>query len=438
MKFTRLVCSSVVAVSLVGGLVQTGVATPYAEAVIDSYILTGNVGNSQTNVFEALGAPDEEVVSLGGPGAWIMLDMGADDPVVNGPGADLQIREIGAAFGGQDESYEVYVSETTNLVDFVLVGIGRAISLLDIQDSGLSTARYVRIVDLATETLNTTVPGADIDSVTSLQSTGLPAGGTNLQVRLTGQGVLLSWNQSSGNQADAFNIRRSLDGVSYSSTPLAQLVSGETAYHDVDMPGMMDLWYAVSSVSGSVESAASVVQVPTYSIPVTDTNSVIHLGDNVVQDWEVPDPDNDVVYQLVLARDPQGPEAQITMDLFDVDQTRGYLFVNGAKIGSLPSQSTEAWVEKSMVFDAGVLQGGTNTISFHVRDSSGGSTGSLDDYMVRKISLELFGSGDLVALPWSAAYSPTLNPPEWEIISEPILWKENATNATGFFRLQKN
>jgi hypothetical protein len=435
MKFTHLTLITIV---VFGGWIQTGIATPYAEAVVDSYILTGNIGNSQTNVLEALGAPDEQEVSLGGPGGWIMLDMGADDPIVNGPGADLQVREIGAAFGGQDESYEVYISETTNLVDFVLVGIGRAISLLDIQDSGLSAARYVRIVDLATETLNTTVPGSDIDSITALQSEGLPQGGTNLQARLTGQGILLSWQQSGGNTADAFNIRRSLDGVSYSSTPLAQLVSGETAYHDVNITGVMDLWYAVSSVSGSVESAASVVQVPTYSIQVTDSNSAIHLGDDVVLDWDVPDPDNDIVYQLVLPRDPQGPEVQLTMDLFDVDQTSGYLFINGAKVGSVPSQSSEAWVEKSMVFAAGLLQGGTNTLSFHARDSSGGSTGSMDDYMVRKISLQLFGDGDLVALPWSAAHSPTLNPPEWEIISEPILWKENATNSTGFFRLQKN
>ncbi|MDF7808932.1 hypothetical protein P4E94_15910 [Pontiellaceae bacterium B12219] len=433
MKFTRLIFLFVVAVSCV----PTGEASPYAEAVIDSYILTGNVGNSQTNVFEALGAPDEQEVSLGGPGGWIMLDMGPDDLIVNGPGADLQIREIGAAFGGQDESYEVYISETTNLVDFVFAGTGRAISLFDIQDSGLSSARYVRIVDLATETLHTTVPGSDIDSVTSLQSSGLPAGGTNLQARLTGQGIFLQWQQSGGDNADAFNIRRSLDGVSYSSTPLATLVSGETAYHDVNVPGVTDLWYAVSSVSGSVESAASVVQVPTYSMLVSDSSSVIHLGDNVT-DWEVGDPDNDVVYQLVLARDPQGPEAKLTMDLFDVDQTTGYLFVNGAKVGSLLSQPSEAWVEKSMVFDAGVLRGGTNTVSFHARDSSGGTTGSLDDYMVRNVSLQLFGTGKLVALPWSAAYSPTLNPPEWEIISEPILWKENATNSTGFFRLQKN
>lgn len=416
---------------------QTGGATPYAEAVVDSYILTGNAGNSQTNVFEALGVPDGDEISLGGPGAWIMLDMGIDDPIVDGPGADLEIREIGAAFGGQDESYEVYISETTNLNDFVFIGIGRAISLLDIQDSGLSTARYVQIIDLATETLSTSVPGSDIDAVTSLQSNELPQGGTNLQVRLTGQGVFLDWQQTEEVLAHSFNVRRSLDGVSYSSTPVASVVSGETAYHDLSVPGVMDLWYAVSAVNETQESAASVMHIPAYSIPFSSSNA-IHVGDNVLEDWDVPNPENDIQYVVILDREPQGPAAQLTMDVFDVDQARGYLFVNGAKVGSLPSQSSEMWVEKSLMFEAGVLQRGTNTISFNARDSSGGSTGSLDDFMVRNISLQLFGDGDVVALPWSAAFSPTLDPADWEIISEPILWKENATNSTGFFRLQKN
>lgn len=416
---------------------QTGLATPYAEAVVDSHILNGNVGNSQTNILEALYAPDGDEVSLGGPGAWIILDMGADGAITNGPGADFQIREIGAAFGGQDESYDVFISETTNLIDFVQVGTGRAISLLDLEASGLSSARYVRIVDLATETLGTMTPGADIDSVTSLHSTGLPMGGTNVQVRLTGQGMLLSWQQPVGGGSDSFNIRRSLDGVSYSSTPLASLVSGETAFHDLDVPGVMDLWYAVSSVSGAVESAASVAHVPIYSLPFSNTNAV-HLGDNVVEDWDVPDPENDVQYVVILDRNPQGPAAQLTMDLYDVDYSRNYLFVNGAKVGSLPGHSSETWLEKSLMFEAGVLQSGTNTISFHARDSGGGSSGSLDDFMFRNISLQLFGDGDFVALPWSAAFSPSLDPAEWETISEPILWKENATNSTGFFRLQKN
>ena len=109
-----------------------------ADLLSKTQILPANVGNTQTNVANALGEADNVAVSLGGPGASIMLEMGAETPITDGLGADVEIREIGAVYGGVDESYRVRVSNSTDTNTFVLVGQGRALSLLDISPSGLT------------------------------------------------------------------------------------------------------------------------------------------------------------------------------------------------------------------------------------------------------------------------------------------------------------
>ena len=137
-------------VGLIGTGTFTRAADPFAKVVIDSKILEGNSGNNSSALSLILGESDGAGLSLGGPGAHVVIDMGADTPIVNGTGADLEVREIGAAFGGVDESYRVLVSNSPETNSFVLVGIGRALTLLDIEATGLQTARYVWLQDLAT------------------------------------------------------------------------------------------------------------------------------------------------------------------------------------------------------------------------------------------------------------------------------------------------
>lgn len=133
---------------LLGVARQARAAEPYAKAVIDSVVLTGNVGNNSANPLDTLGAPDSKFLAMGGPGAYVVLDMG-ETPIVNGSGPDLETREQGTAAGGVDELHRVLISNSTDPASFVEVGTGSAFSLLDISGTGLSSARYIRIEDYA-------------------------------------------------------------------------------------------------------------------------------------------------------------------------------------------------------------------------------------------------------------------------------------------------
>jgi hypothetical protein len=431
-------------------------ADPYAKAVVFSHILPGNVGNTATNVANALGAPDNVSVSLGGPGASIMLDMGAETPIIEGLGADVEIREIGTAYGGVDESYRVLVSNSTDTNTFVLAGQGRALSLLDISPSGLASARYVWIQDLATETLNTTVPGSDIDAVRGLHFTGGTGGlepPTYAVVRLTGQGAWLSWNPSPTTNVTGYTVRRSLDGVSFGSAADATLSPQETAWHDQDLPLVGTFYYAVGAISNSLESSLVVVSVPSSKLDIM-TNGTVHLGDDTVPAWTDPSPQRDLQLSFVLPGFAEGPQAELLMDVWDVDNTGNAVLVNGSKIGNMPGQAAESWLPKTLPFAAGALQAGLNTLVISARNSSGGTTGALDDFQVRNISLVVYGAqssinlltstrftaitaGETnVTLRWVVQQTPSLSPVNWETASSPIEWTGRISPTNGFFRLQ--
>jgi hypothetical protein len=417
-------------------LAVSGFASPYAEVVVESLILNGNVGNSQTNPAAVLGAPDGLELSMGGPGAILVIDMGSDTPIVDGPGPDLEVRETGAAFGGADESYRVLISESTSVASFVEIGIGTAISLFEIAGSGLSTARYVRLEDLATETLNTQTPGSDIDSLTALHGTDLPGGPSGVAGRYTGQGALVTWEFSDGASIDGFRVRRSLDGQNYNGSPVDEPSADERGYHDTALVDVADLWYSVSVVTDAVESAAAIAHLPAYQVMLTDSNAV-HLGDNVLPAWEAPNPVGVLELQVVLTAPPMGPEAKISFELFDVDESMNPILVNRTQTAELPTHFPATWLAASTRFPVGPFKPGTNTVTVYPRNSSGGSSGSLDDFMIRNITRHMYGSTNVTVLPWVVGHSPTLSPPDWTQISDHIPWNDQATNATGFFRLQR-
>ena len=150
----------------------TGVEVdPYADLVVSASVQSGNQTNEHTNPTEMLGAPDQLFVALGGDcsgnegEAWIILDMGPDEEaILNGPGDDFEIVELGATTGGVDENYEVWVSNSPDGPwEFLALATGS--SSFDLDDAGKCAARYLRLVDLSTSTCNTPTPGCDFDGV---------------------------------------------------------------------------------------------------------------------------------------------------------------------------------------------------------------------------------------------------------------------------------
>jgi hypothetical protein len=103
---------------------------PYADAVLQSEIQPGNNSNSASDPAMMAGAPDNLYTSLGGqcsenPGpAFAVFDMGPDaEAILDGPGADLEVIEIGSSSGGVDESYRVEVGDGPD-GPWTILGIG--------------------------------------------------------------------------------------------------------------------------------------------------------------------------------------------------------------------------------------------------------------------------------------------------------------------------
>lgn len=369
---------------------QALAAEPYAQQVLDSVVLNGNAGNSNANPLDVLGAPDSKYLAMGGPGAYIVLDMG-DTPIVNGTGPDIEIREIGSTAGGVDEEFRVLISDSTDPASFVLVGIGSAFSLLDIAGTGLSSARYVRIEDLSTATSNSSTPGSDIESVTSVHATSNSRPSVSgLSYSVTNNGIRLSWTPTSGSDVLGYAVRRSTDGVHYDSTANWTPSNLENAFLDnqstqaiqsVSAQLVADLWYAVSVRYSAGESALQIVHVPSTTTGIH--SQVEHLGDDLVTSWEVPSPTaRKLTLSINLTEVPRGPFVKLNFDLFDVDNSTSRVVINGAGSRSLPTQSAESWQSRSMVFESGLFLPGQNTIEIYC-----GGTSNLDDFQIRNISL---------------------------------------------------
>jgi len=427
-------------------------ADPHAKAVVSSTILPGNVGNAYPDPTKALGAPDELYVSMGGPGAELVLDMGETTPVVDGPGPDLAIREIGAVYGGVDESHRVFVSNSTNLDSFVEIGTGRALSLLDISPSGLASARYIRLVDIATESLHVNTPGSDIDSVTALHAEGNAPAPEGLQVIPTGQGLLLRWQASSLANVTSYAIRRSPDGRSFNSAPDVTVSALETAWLD-PVTRVTNLWYAVSALVSGGESSLALAEAKVVSLIIKGPE-VVHLGDDVVPTWEQPNQTNTLAVEFSLAALPPGPVAELELELFNVDYSATPLILNGALPGKLPVQTAESWLPRTVAFPPAFLLAGANRLQFFARNSSGGLTGAIDDYQIRQARLWTYAAGaasataritsikkleDTVSLEWVVEQSPSLTPAQWEAVSAPLSatnWTGPAAASPSFYRLR--
>lgn len=151
----------------------------WADAVVASAVSASTAGprgpvpNVAADPERALGPPGlgaDDAVALGVLGAWLVLDLGAGQEAVDGPGPDLVVMEAGPRSGGAPEPYRVLVSEGPE-GPFVRLGDGAGERAFDLAGSGLDRARYVRLeslrfeVDLATSPGSVLYPGPEIDAV---------------------------------------------------------------------------------------------------------------------------------------------------------------------------------------------------------------------------------------------------------------------------------
>ena len=118
-------------------------------------------------------------------------------------------------------------------------------------------------------------------------------------------------------------------------------------------------------------------------------------------------------------------------------------------------QAASSWIAQSIRFPAGALQPGANTLTLTARNSSGGTTGELDDLQVRNVSLRFYepqSKGEIitstritqispgqtnVTLRWVVEQTPSLSPIMWETVSGPIEWTGSITSSNGFYRLRE-
>jgi hypothetical protein len=231
-------------------IVATTAVDPYADAVVSAHVLAA--GNTCADPTAALGRPrtapgmKEDFLSIGGPTYWVVFDMGAGEEIVDGPGNDLRVYEVGYELGGVDEEHDVYVSNSPT-GPWTYLGQGVAVSELDLTGSGLSTARYVRIEDLSTKTPGD-YPGSDIDAVQALHMMDNPcvAAPTDVNWAVVGNDVHLSWSLVS--DAAAYNVYATTSPGSSGTFLVNPTPITATNYVHSDAAGE-GLFYSVTSIA---------------------------------------------------------------------------------------------------------------------------------------------------------------------------------------------
>jgi hypothetical protein len=138
----------------------------YANNVVEKDLGgTANINNLDSYIIGVVDMNKIEPMSLGG--GYVIVDMGANELILDEEGDDLRIYEKDQIFYGKDtpETYEVFVSQ--DLQTWESLGEGTGTDEFDLADSDLNWARYVKIEDRETSTSGRE-PGSDIDAVEAL------------------------------------------------------------------------------------------------------------------------------------------------------------------------------------------------------------------------------------------------------------------------------
>ncbi len=363
------------------GILLAALASPaafaddcYAKAVVDAYIGMGEIGNDRSAPSAALGSKDHYHVALGGPDHWVILDMGANTPIIDGPGQDLEIREGGPV----NEPYETWCSD--DLVNWVFLGEGLLTQTYDLSGSGISTARYVKVVDLSLETQDTNTPGADIDYVASLHL-GDPVCPrvAGLSLTHTSTGTTLDWDASSG--IDGYHILVSSNGPYFQS---ADFIGVATNTWNYAFPYVQNWYFGASSTCDtSEESPLTVLMLEAEVIQLGA--STVHLGDGTFSSWT---PNAGVATKTYTFQSPSLPEGDIvtlSFDADDIDFSTNQIFLNGILVGTMPTQPDRGFKAVKVNLDASQVVVGSNTLVIKANDSTGGTSGNLDDYMISNL-----------------------------------------------------
>jgi hypothetical protein len=127
--------------------------------------------NNKTQPRFALGPEDSLWFSLGWSG-YVVLDMGPDSRITDGPGDDFVVFE---GNDGADEGYHVYVSNDWH-GSWISCGTDTGTASFDISATGLSQARYVKIVDDG-NSQGMQHAGFDLDAIHFWYPAGIEEGG---------------------------------------------------------------------------------------------------------------------------------------------------------------------------------------------------------------------------------------------------------------------
>lgn len=117
----------------------------------------------------ALGAPDGLACSLGLQGT-IVLDLGRGNAVTDGPGVDFTVTEALVPGDQVFERYSVFAGSTHNPTNLVGSAVGTA--SFDLAGSGVTSARYLLVVDNSQAPANNPLAGVELDAITVLNSAG--------------------------------------------------------------------------------------------------------------------------------------------------------------------------------------------------------------------------------------------------------------------------
>lgn len=127
-----------------------------------------NLGNPQaTYPSGALGPEDGVPASLGSAG-FTVLDFGEGHEIEDGTGPDFSVVEAVGSFDLEAEAYAVYAGDA--YVQDRQVGVAVGSASFDLAGTGLTSTRYLRIVDLSGSNPGLPYAGMDLDCVRVLHS----------------------------------------------------------------------------------------------------------------------------------------------------------------------------------------------------------------------------------------------------------------------------
>jgi hypothetical protein len=145
-----------------------------------------------------IGPPDDINYSIGKSG-WCVLDM--QYPVLNGQGNDFIVHEGDASA----EGYTCYVGTSIDGPWFSL-GVGNGTTQFDIATSGLTSARFIKIVDDGDGIANQANAGFDLDAIEAYDI--VPVELLSFSAENINDEVVLKWQTATETNNQGFEIER--------------------------------------------------------------------------------------------------------------------------------------------------------------------------------------------------------------------------------------